>query len=281
MAAIIASRRHGRPEEVGEGSISGYGHSVPRMIELLGGDPVTGDDLDARAPLRDLVKRSCYFPVFVNWNSWFPSTIYDDLVELRYGRRLRQPAWGWLTAPLVLAGRLAGALGSLPLEAMQIVQNQVEGARSAMTKEGDGPWLVGLDVAAYLGLYPVYLASNPLLKGLGTPAWEVMKRRADLAAASQLPPRVRRERTRDPADQSEGAAYAMIRHLGDALKDKPYKTSVTLVGHSMGAMLLNRVIAIAGDNLPVKSIVYLAPAASLDDVWHLALPYARKNQYRH
>jgi pimeloyl-ACP methyl ester carboxylesterase len=109
-----------------------------------------------------------------------------------------------------------------------------------------------------------------------------MKRRADLVTAERL--------RRPPTDVRKGAAQVLIERLsarltrevsgctraGEPVPVACWRTperdggrtevpvEVTLVGHSMGAIIANRLLASPHD-LPVRRIIYLAPASSLDE----------------
>jgi pimeloyl-ACP methyl ester carboxylesterase len=56
-------------------------------------------------------------------------------------------------------------------------------------------------------------------------------------------------------------------------KNPNLSAEVTLVGHSMGTMLLNRLLTLAKPDLPIKRVVYLAPASRIDDFEHYVLPF--------
>jgi pimeloyl-ACP methyl ester carboxylesterase len=60
---------------------------------------------------------------------------------------------------------------------------------------------------------------------------------------------------------------------GGEEKNPNLSAEVTLVGHSMGTMLLNRLLTLAKPDLPIKRVVYLAPASRIDDFEHYVLPF--------
>jgi len=107
----------------------------------------------------------------------------------------------------------------------------------------------------------------------------VMKRRAQLATAQRLP--------RNKC-ASEGAARTLLKTIQGRLSPASatgheveprwtvdgteVPTEVTIVGHSMGAIVVNRLLA-AVHPLRVARVVFLAPAAGIDDFEGFILPY--------
>lgn len=301
LARIVAGLRHHAASLTGKGcqntlkillfvhgGLNGHDSSVERMTEWT----ETGNFLP----------NSCYYPIFIAWDSAIGSSLLDDLFGIRFGQRTDHGidrVYSVITAPIVAVSRLLSAMTSLPLAMGHSVYNFAESIQAARHESGtDGqqgdPWWL-LDAGVYTALVPLQLVTTPLLEGLGTPAWQMMKRRADLAVAARLPcPTVsiftfKRKQCDDPLYPREGAAWTLVTTLKETVDElrkaraqdatRP-DVSITLVGHSMGAMLLNRMVAIAADTLPFRSVVYLAPAASIDDVTHTVLTYLHRQEHR-
>lgn len=148
------------------------------------------------------------------------------------------------------------------------------------------------------------LLTTPLLKAFGTSAWQIMKRRADLLVADRLDKALDLESVRDREKTSdreqgsrmvrEGAALTLVRMLKNRIEPLPdglpgWKigasnggrpsgpVEITLVGHSMGALVINRLLATQGD-FPVRRIIYLAPASNIDEIRTLIGPYLKENR---
>lgn len=78
-----------------------------------------------------------------------------------------------------------------------------------------------------------------------------------------------KSRTIEP--RSSLAAFLAL--LAAKVTQEPEKWEVTLVGHGMGAIVLNQVIRDFGDRLPILNIVYLAAACSIRDYQKTVWPY--------
>jgi hypothetical protein len=244
------------------GGLNGYATDFDRMRGLMRGTE------DGTPPL---FPRTFYFPIFVNWNSALGDSILDDLVLIRFGKRL--PWWAGLpTAPFVLAGRLAASVFNTPNAWWANAQNFREMA------PGPSEWV------ETIAMLPIRGLTTPVVQTFGTSAWEIMKRRADLLVARHI--------DANPAHAPEGAAHTLLEELAPRIGPGPtwriapgaceieqrpiaqVPVKVTVVGHSMGAIVLNRLLA-ARHDLPLEHIVYLAPASSIDEVEGLARPYLR------
>jgi pimeloyl-ACP methyl ester carboxylesterase len=211
--------------------------------------------------------KSSYYPIFINWNSALIDSIVDDVFFIRQGRR---NLWtGPITAPFVLAGKIANSALGAPKAWLNSLDNFFERLRNA-DADGEAPQVGAQDVLWNATLLPIKAVEIPVLETFGTGAWQIMRRRAELAVASRLVPS-------NATDIRQGAARILVRELEgkiDQLKKQHanLNVEVTLVGHSMGAMLVNRIISFQ-DNLNVKNIIYLAPASRIDDFEQIALPF--------
>ena len=150
-------------------------------------------------------------------------------------------------------------------------------------KDTRSTWDKRWRAARYLLTLPTKFLSAVLIDGFGKAAWENMRRRTRVVFRS--PDEFNRGRRRtDPAAMTQAlnapptAAFAeFFRRLSGFVnptgKD-PFQTDyeVTLVGHSMGAIILNEVIRVY-DTLPYKNIVYMGAACSIREWAALTLPY--------
>lgn len=296
--------------------------TVERMEKLL----VANNQLPA----------TCYYPVFVNWRSGLVSSMVDDLFRLRFGH----PSWflGVATSPFVIAGRTVGSLANLPMSWAHNVDNVMESIKGA-NEQGDPIGCTIGDTVVNLPLQAIYLATIPLLEGFGKPAWEIMKRRAQLTVATRLTDdpeswdvladkfkvtqAAQDAKARKVAYPDEGAIRTLVWKLRDRIKyhhgawywvrpsdgkaapqnqtNMPAKAveelpagavpvEITLVGHSMGAMILNRLLSIVdieevqsavGQPFPVSQVIYMAPAASVNELEYFLVPYLYSNRSAH
>jgi hypothetical protein len=58
--------------------------------------------------------------------------------------------------------------------------------------------------------------------------------------------------------------------------DHKIAVEITLIGHSMGSLILNRLLAVLeqlGGLIPIQHIIYLAPAASIEELDEMVFPF--------
>lgn len=245
------------------GGLNGYATDFDRMRQLMLGTEDSGTPLFSGTQ---------YYPIFVNWNSALGDSILDDLVFIRFGTR--QPWWAGLpTASFVLAGRLSESVFNTPTAWWANTRNFEE------MSPGPPEWTESLI------MLPVRGFMTPILRAFGTSAWQIMKRRADLLVASRLDD--------NPARAPEGAARTLVNQLAARLGTGPSggpewniatgncgvrrgPVEITVVGHSMGALVLNRLLA-AHPAFRVKHVVYLAPASSIEEIEGFVGPYLKSH----
>lgn len=227
--------------------------------------------------------------LFVNWDSSLPTSVADDLLTLRLGEE--HPIWGPISSPFITASRLASSGFSTP----QSLAVQLVNARDALWIRESEPWpwsecalaplgdtsdrWVPGNAALFVTFYLIRALTVPVIQGFGTPAWDTMKRRAELVLAPRRGISLARR-------DGQGTARLLLDALRARMKaprkwhDENGKEvgdlAITLVGHSMGTMILNNVLEDYTD-LSFDRIVYLAAAASIDDVRGAVLPYLRNH----
>jgi pimeloyl-ACP methyl ester carboxylesterase len=143
---------------------------------------------------------------------------------------------------------------------------------------------MNLRAATYALTFPMKLAIAPILDTFGTSAWINMQRRIHLLFHSDEEmqsshitegAKWRHELADIPA--SGGLSHFMKKLLDAKRYDTGYDWEIVLVGHSMGAMVLNEIIQLYGNQLPVSKIIYLAAAASIEDYEDALFPYLEDN----
>ena len=226
--------------------------------------------------------------LFVNWDSSLLTSVIDDLFVIRLGRR--SPLWGVPSSPFVVGQRVTSSgLGmpqSLGLQASNARDSLVVRERERWPwceladsggAEGTG-WVVS-NAGLFAALYPLRAATVPAIQGFGPAAWDTMKRRAELVMAPRLPRP--RECDRGLDDRCEGGGRLLLdalrRHIPQAgqwtTREKAVRPlNITLVGHSMGTMVLNHLLQDFSDVF-FDRIIYLAAAAAMDDVRGAVFPY--------
>ncbi len=104
----------------------------------------------------------------------------------------------------------------------------------------------------------------------------MMKRRAELVMAPPKGVTKTDPRARGAGRLLMDALRARLSQAKANPEDPWGRLRLTLVGHSMGTMILNQLLEEYGD-LEFDRIVYLAAAASIDDVRGAVLPYLRRH----
>lgn len=212
------------------------------------------------------------FWLFVNWNSDLLGSLVDDLCCIRRGDRA--PLGGALTAPFVTGARVVESGILAPRAWWFQGENAVDGFGEPR-RGGDVCDIVSpepekgvavAEVASYFLLYPVRALTAPVIQAFGSAAWDQMKRRADLIAA--------RIRMIEDGTVHGGAGYILLKKLADRLTTDPKwkELEVVLMGHSMGAIVLSRLLE-EFPELPASRIVFLGAAASIQDVEGAVIPY--------
>jgi pimeloyl-ACP methyl ester carboxylesterase len=246
--------------------------------------------------------QDCFYPVFVNWRSSLVSTYSDHLFAIRQGRR--QPAVARLTSPLAFADDLfnlpfgfLGASGelvsrgegaidpSLPAdqtcgtdamtEAVPREHPQVEtykGAQQAIQKDAarsqqlrNGicrrPAARGVrDYAQRIPFFVFKPVTASIIDTFGEPAARIMNRRTEVIFE---PEGCLRRAT--PAERLQCRDWSLtqfFRRLTDEATANGWE--VTLVGHSMGTIVVNEALR-RFPRLNARNVVYMAAALTIED----------------
>lgn len=142
--------------------------------------------------------------------------------------------------------------------------------------------------AVYIPTLPFKLLTMPIVDTFGTGSWDVMLRHVDLLFHTER--ELRKSSITDMARQNNslatipkhGGLSLLLQKLAAEIKaDGTDKWEVTLVGHSMGAIVTNQLIRNYGKNLPIKNIIYLAAAATVHDYEDTIYPYLSEDDKRH
>ncbi len=272
-------------------------HGTPRlMIYVHGGLSWYTDRLDYIADTVDaqgLLDDTDIYPIFLIWDSSFLSAFSDDVFEVRGGERkpfgeVPGTIFGFLTAPFVLAHRLTSSLAGAPMNLGNQLDQFSEGfieSEPIPSEEIDTAAKIGQGVVSGLA-FPAGLASSSLFSGFGTGAWDMMKRRIDRMFVIQ-------EHGKRKGQLWKGGARLFFEELGRRLDavgrwkrparperpaaDEPQKVELWLVGHSMGAIIVNKVLK-AFPALRFDRIVYLGAASSVEDFRESVVPYLARHR---
>ena len=144
---------------------------------------------------------------------------------------------------------------------------------------------------------------GPVIDALGTSSWKVLVRRTKtLFVRDEAFRGGRQERHVDEEiaaleaipvpEEIAGGLALFLEDLSVALKEandgvwdsRHFRTSdddywrVTLVGHSMGAIVINHVVRHFGERLPIQNLVYMAAAGTLRDYQETVIPYLNEQE---
>lgn len=263
------------------------------LLYVHGGLNTQRGTVSRAAGLAPYIPPGVTHPIFVNWQSSFFSTYWDHAVHLRQGQYWKRG--GWPLTPIWVGSDMVRSVGHAPIDYFYEVKTVYDTFKgSALSQQIDAaqqdtppvPHIrhgrdlrskprKAFDVAMQVVFAPPKLVTAPLVDGFGTGAWNSMQHRttalfqsdAEFASPGSAP------------DDRRGGLSIFLRELAEMIKDDggSNQWSVTLVGHSMGALVVNRMLDGYAD-LPVDRIVYLASAASIDDYKRTALAYLQQHE---
>lgn len=251
-----------------------------------------------------------YYPFYICWDSDGLSTLGQHLFRVSQGED--QPVLTTLASPLSLTVDVATGLVQSPITWYRQISdidlpsglNRGSLARDNLADPGRNPKLLkdnGIDVglgedqrpwwslAWSIGIYyptlPFKILTNPLVSGLGAPAWNMMLRRTDNIF------HVEREfaltgseltffRTKDAKVHAQGSAAVFMECLRTHLialaeRHPDVHYEIMLVGHSMGSIVINKLLLYYQD-LPIRRIVYMAPACSIREAAASIVPFVER-----
>lgn len=269
--------------------VKGFQESKKKKIVVYvhGGLNTFQHATDKAAQMLGYFEEEDAYPIFIGWQSGPFTNYFDHLLWVRNG--VRRPVLGPLTSPFVLLQDVATSISRAPRATVETVFSQASLPTFTESKEEDfygkseaelekaskcvriklhtagdstgstWTWIVSM-------MNPIKYATAPFVDGLGTGTWSSLVRRTDLLI------------TRDSAFEGEENSktaleilLTQIANLGE--KDGP---EITLIGHSMGAIVSNNIIS-RYPQLKYKNIVYMGSAARIKDIEFAVVPLLLKN----
>jgi len=238
-----------------------------------------------------------YYPIFIVWPSGILSTYGYHLIRLRPPERSNSIEKG-LAIPLNLIADLGRAVVRSPLVNWNLIENDWSGsvAEELITgrkrfklinqhediMKGFGTNRVRLEhqrirlesdqrgygeMSAYFGLYVLTFAGKlvtaPFIDAFGRSGWQEMNARLDRISSRPL------------SENDVTNSPAALPRFFDMLEHDHRSTNITLVGHSMGAILINKMLP--DYKAKLARVVFLAAACSIDDFERGTLRYLEKN----
>lgn len=236
------------------------------------------------------------YPLFINWRSGPFTTLGDHYFRVRDGEVKENSAP--YTSPIYMVGDLAKTIGNTPMawyhEGYQSIRTSVRydndndklSADQTEYKDEYGvPLIRKTDddkrvwrnvgrITRWWMTAPIKIITTPFVFTFGTPAWDNMKRRTHTMFTDQ--------KENNPVSL-DGAARNFLKlltnHVHELRKNnKALKFKLTLMGHSMGGIIINRALRDLPDDLTeVDNLVYMASADNLQNYLDATLPLVKKN----
>src|SRR5262245_19885208 len=283
------------------------------LIFIHGGLNTQVGTIERAADLHKPIKEAGYFPIFVNWQSSLFSSYLDHLLYIRKSQDL-----GWLGvpfapfylltdvarsvahAPVVWAFQFWNDRRSIPFimpesetDAVQIAHDiKKEGIIDLHWEEKDDRDTTEMILSGFSWLVtvPTKLLTAPFIDAFGKSAWDIMLRRTDLlyhtdgefSTESDVAIQSHKEKGYQHV-QADGGLSVFMRQLQDeiARNGGAHAWDITLVGHSMGTIVLTHMIRDFGTStsgtMPFNRIVFMAGAATVKDYEDSIFPYLAKN----
>jgi pimeloyl-ACP methyl ester carboxylesterase len=257
--------------------------------------------------LTDAILADGSYPVFLAWNASLFSTYGDYIVKIRRGK-VAEVA-GPLTAPLYLLADIGRATAHAPVTWFHQGQSDWKGLflhgspYSTDCKTNTFDWLNrsvrDVNRAYCRDLWMSNRVASLTMRDVTTNRWDDLKSSAtfwltfpfkiffappvDTAGKAAWDMMLRRTETMyvAPTTFDVGATEYFARHLTNFFHTNEIKYSVTLVGHSMGAIVLNELVRRHGDRMHISNVVYMAAACGVDDFTKSVVPYLKAHQNAH
>lgn len=281
------------------------------MFFIHGGMNFTSGAVVRAAELLDKgdIARKGYYPIFICWDSNPFTTYLEHLFWVRAGKTEkygRSHAYSLITSPLYLFGDFGRAITRMPAEisalassdtyAMhpdsfteyQLMQEEyayLQGGSNGEKPPGEiavsqGPnrRTATSEVVRGASLVlsaPFKLATEPIIDGIGVGAWDNMLRRTDTMFDATPTRKDYRRPVQERLKYSPtGALSIFMTGLTEAKRD--YK--LTIVGHSMGTIIANRMIRDYNE-LDYQNIIYMAAACRVFDYESSVIAYLKNPEH--
>jgi len=232
------------------------------------------------------------YPIFVNWRSGPFSTYGAHLGRIRQGEISESAP---LTSPIYLLTDIANSLVNTPKSWLVMGEHSLKSTllkgqeytnmlTRLETYKGGKKWIhyTGGDDnfstlsrnLQWLVTSPAKAVTTPFTYTLARPAWDIMLRRTNTPFYSPDDFKIDGGSGEFAIKQGSGGLYKFLMALHERLnrKERQLSVKITLVGHSMGAIIVNKMLSLDVD-LPYKNIVHMASADSINNLFKHVLPY--------
>jgi hypothetical protein len=228
---------------------------------------------------RILKERPDIYPIFVNWQTSFYASYKDHLVSVHKGHETSALSSAIL-APVELATDLGRTVLESPIAAylhyadrQRSIKYRTE-QKTAAVARGCTPKLdfregmvktartpVWRDALQSALLFPVTLLGSGLLDAAGSSAWASMIYTSD--RLFYKPDELHHPYHFEPNESGSGGLSRFLERLAPELDADD---DITIVAHSAGAVIANKLIANFAGKLPIHDLLYMAPACTIDEL---------------
>ncbi len=278
------------------------------LIYIHGGLNTEGGALKRALEKYRLIKDSGgKYPVFINWRSGPKTTYGAHLARIRQGEK---SGTAWATSPVYLATDVGKSIVNAPKAWLisgehlirstmlrkkqpkideEILDLKQQGFKIYSTDgKKSGSWGIARQLQ-WLATSPIKVVTTPFAYTMSKPAWDIMLRRTstlfytpcDLKKIStdsdECEPDASSEEKEGATIElkpGNGALYRFLSALEQGLEEDRItsKVKITLIGHSMGAIVVNDIVNL-GLNLTYENIVHMASADSIENLFNKVIPY--------
>ena len=226
------------------------------------------------------------YPIFINWRSGPFTTYGDHLYRIRHGDIDK---WAKGTAPLYFFTDTGITFATAP-KAWAVSALHSYDATFFRDDDYLEPFKGGVDGILYTGSEEDYsnalratnwivtgipkIFTTPFVYTLGRPAWDMMLRRTNTPFYTPADFKIddQEQFFETSLKPGTGALYRFLLELEQKIKTDNLKVKITLIGHSMGAIIVNKMLNLNID-LPYDNIVHMASADSINNLLEHVVPY--------
>lgn len=284
-------------------------HRKHVLIRIHGGLNGLGNSISSTDSLIDALRNTNDYPIAINWESSWWKSYCDHLLWVRHGHRYN--GWGIFGVPAVLVTDVGRGVVRAPVTTYRTLLYSVKDHASprvatpktaqlfdAYRAEGaSGPrprdalafdpgfyeesGLRRFGQTVYSSLFiPAHVVAAVIVDAFGTSAWDNMLRTTEtmFRADGEFNGADVAENRYRPAS---GAVARLMKKLAAGLpRSEGY--NVTLIGHSMGAIvageMLQATVTSPEDSLPVDTVVFMAAASSVRQFSEQVVPYLQAHR---
>lgn len=302
------------------------------LIYVHGGLNMYHNSIKKVVELHDDIGDGDFYPIFINWRSFFFTTYGEHLGRIRQGQPSRLAPF---TAPLYFMTDLLSAVVRGPralsvqgghilntlrertvkfpetiISTMQIIQHPIKSLIQHpiqdVTPKAKHPYIHYIkrntkprhaklkNQIWYWVTMPGTWILNPFVSEIGRPSWDMMRRRNSVLFRTpaeyeqdECTPGSGRTTTSEGSEQcyrGTGALSVFLQRLdremqaerGNGRTSGSPKYTVTLVGHSMGTIVVNQILGDFPD-IHFDNVVFMAAAVSTREVLEHTIPYLKEH----